>query len=360
MGNTRLSEVDSLRGLAAISVVAFHYTFRYEVLFGHTGPMLASAPWGQYGVNLFFMVSGFVIFMTLERTRRPLDFIVSRGSRLYPTYWVAVCLTYFAVQWLGLPGKTISVGQAAANLLMFHGLFNIPHVDNVYWTLEVELIFYTLALLMYQLRQLQRIHAALAALLVLRLVYFGFQQGLQIDLPWTIYRLLILQFIPWFALGIMVYRLTRGLGHPDARRLDIGIVAAAIGVLVVVESVPIAVLAAVLTVVLYAAASGRLPVLKVRVLVWLGMISYPLYLLHENIGWALIRRMESAGLEPNVAALVTLTIVIGLATALHRLVEKPAMRWIRDRYRGLRPPVDDRQSAVCANLSSSRVDHEPR
>jgi peptidoglycan/LPS O-acetylase OafA/YrhL len=97
---------------------------------------------GHYGVNLFFIVSGYVIFMTLHRTREPMDFVVSRFSRLYPAYWVAVGLTFAVTALLGLPGKEVSFGQALGNLLMFHGLLGVPDVDNVYWTLQVELLFY--------------------------------------------------------------------------------------------------------------------------------------------------------------------------------------------------------------------------
>jgi peptidoglycan/LPS O-acetylase OafA/YrhL len=52
-----------------------------------------SVPWGYLGVNLFFVISGFVIFMTLDRTLVPLDFVISRTSRLFPAYWAAIIIT---------------------------------------------------------------------------------------------------------------------------------------------------------------------------------------------------------------------------------------------------------------------------
>lgn len=83
----RLVEVDALRGVAALAVVLFHYTTRFTDLFQPGVPPAVSFPGGHYGVNLFFIISGFVIFMTLEKTARPLDFVVSRFSRLFPAYW---------------------------------------------------------------------------------------------------------------------------------------------------------------------------------------------------------------------------------------------------------------------------------
>ncbi|HMC14225.1 MAG TPA: acyltransferase, partial [Albitalea sp.] len=193
----RLVEIDALRGVAALAVVLFHVTTRFGELYQPATQPLVSFPGGQYGVNLFFIISGFVIFMTLERTRRTSDFVVSRFSRLFPAYWVAIAMTFAITHWLGLPGKLVDGGSALGNMLMLHGLLlRVPHVDGVYWTLEVELLFYCGMLLLYRLNRLDRIHQALLGLLVLRWVYFGAAQWFGVDLPWTLYRVLILRYIP--------------------------------------------------------------------------------------------------------------------------------------------------------------------
>jgi peptidoglycan/LPS O-acetylase OafA/YrhL len=93
----RLFELDVLRGIAALGVVMYHYTTHYDELYGHSQKVLIYFPFGQYGVELFFIISGFVIFMSLERTKSSLDFIVGRFSRLYPAYWTAVILTFTIV-----------------------------------------------------------------------------------------------------------------------------------------------------------------------------------------------------------------------------------------------------------------------
>ena len=326
----RLEQIDSLRGVAACLVVMFHYSSKYQELYGHTSALRFSVPWGHYGVNLFFMVSGFVIFMTLARTRRPMDFLVSRFSRLYPAYWCAVLLTFAFALAMPLPGKTVGLGDALLNLLMFHGLFGVTHVDNVYWTLEVELLFYAWALLVFQCRGMRHIHALLGCLLALRLCYFVAQTRFGIDLPWVAYRLLILAYIAWFTCGIMVYRLAL---RPETVARDLVTLAAAVTVLGVVDSWGLAVLAVSITAVLYLAATQRLGVLSRRGFVWLGTISYTLYLLHENIGWSLIRRMQAAGISANVSAAATFALMLMLASALTFSVERPAMKWIRSRYR---------------------------
>ena len=96
--DARVRELDVLRGLAAAAVVLFHYTVRYGALYGYPAPPIVRVPTGFYGVEVFFCISGFVIFMTLDRTRRPMDFVVSRVSRLWPAYIVAIAVTFAVVR----------------------------------------------------------------------------------------------------------------------------------------------------------------------------------------------------------------------------------------------------------------------
>jgi len=102
---SRIVELDALRGLAALAVVAFHYTTLYGELYGHSTQPPVSFGFGNYGVHLFFLISGFVIFMTLERTRTAMDFVVSRFSRLFPAYWVAILMSAAVVYTIGMPSQ---------------------------------------------------------------------------------------------------------------------------------------------------------------------------------------------------------------------------------------------------------------
>lgn len=255
--SARLIEVDALRGIASVLVMLFHYTAKYEELYGHETPLAFNFQWGHYGVNLFFMISGFVIFLTLHRIDRPLDFIVSRVSRLFPAFWAAVIITFLLVHWLELPEKTVGVSTAGLNLFMIHGLFHIPHVDNVYWTLQIELIFYAMALALYFAGWLDRVHAALASLLILRLVYFLAERYAGISLSWTLSQLLILPYIAWFVCGIMIYRLVTF--PKEMPRRDALLLSAALLQLGIIDGFGVGLLAAGLSLIFWVAASGRLP-----------------------------------------------------------------------------------------------------
>jgi peptidoglycan/LPS O-acetylase OafA/YrhL len=328
----RLIEIDALRGIAACSVMFFHFTTRVTELYPQLGQASLSFASGHYGVNLFFIISGFVIFMTLNRTTKGMDFIVSRFSRLYPAYWLAVGLTYAVTSALGLPGKTISLYQALGNILMFHGIFGIPHVDGVYWTLEVELIFYIGMFTLFRTRALAKIHWFLLFFLALKLLYFIFQQLFSIDLPWIVYRFLILAYIPWFTIGISIYLLIYPKDEKDAVK-SYWLILAAASVLAVCESWGVGLLAAAMALAVFAASTGRMPWLANPLLAWLGAISYTLYLVHENIGWALQLQLSTWGLQRDFGILVVIATSFILASILTYCVEKPAMQYIRRQYR---------------------------
>ena len=332
-GGGRLAELDALRGVAALAVVLFHFTTRFDQLY----PQSPSLGWdfahGHYGVNLFFIISGYVIFMTLDRTRTAMDFVVSRVSRLYPAYWVSIALTFAITHWLGLPGKLVSGTQALANVQMFHGLWRVPNVDAVYWTLEVELLFYGWMLLLFALGRLHQVFIAVGALLGLRVIYWAAAQWAGVDLPFIVWRLLILDQLPWFALGLAAHALLSadagGQRHRQARWLA----GSAVLVLLLTVSPARAGLALVLAALVYGAAAGRLPLLRLRVLVWLGAISYPLYLLHEFIGWSLMLQVRQAGGGAWAALGAALAVSLVLAQAVAMGVERPAMHAIRRRWK---------------------------
>ncbi len=328
---SRIDELDALRGLAALAVMLFHHTTRIGELYPMGQAPLVEFRHGHLGVNLFFVISGYVIFMTLQATRKARDFVVSRASRLLPTYWAAIAITFSATHAIGLPGHLVSARDALANFVMVHGLFGVPHVDGVYWTLEVEMLFYAGILALYAAGLLARIHVVLWCLLAARVVaYLGEGWGIPL-VPWTVQRLLILKHVPWFAIGIAVYLLQT---RPQEERVrPLATIVASAAVLAAVDASPIALLSLAFAALVYGAATQHLRWLANPALVWLGGVSYPLYLVHENIGWSLQLRLRDAGVSRDAGILVTMAIALGLAALLSRFVEYPAMDWIRARWR---------------------------
>ncbi len=333
---SRVLELDALRGLAALAVVAFHFTTFYGREVGHVGPAPWSFAFGNYGVQLFFLISGFVIFMTLERTRTWADFVVSRFSRLFPAYWAAILLSAAVVYSIGLPSQRLPWKEVIVDFTMIQDLLGARHLDGSYWTLEVELFFYVQMLFWYVVGQLKRIHWVIVAWLVLAVAY-GLSMKFGRHFSYLVRELLILRHIPFFALGILFYRLRT---NPRGWRLDASLIGLCL-VAIAIAYPPVFTLVAIVCCAIFALfVTDRLTWLRAAPFAFFGAISYSLYLLHQAIGFSLIWHLEhGAGLGAGVAAISAASLVTLLALALTFLVERPAMRGIRDAWKHYSRPA---------------------
>jgi peptidoglycan/LPS O-acetylase OafA/YrhL len=328
-------ELDALRGLAALAVVAFHYTTLYGELHGHIGAPPPSFAIGNYGVHLFFLISGFVIFMTLERTRTAMDFVVSRFSRLFPAYWVAILTSAAFVYTIGMTSQRLPLADVLLDFTMVQQLLGAEHIDGSYWTLQVELFFYLQMLAWFALGLLGRIRWIIAGWLLLAIGY-GLATKYDHHFSYTVRELLILRHIPFFALGILFYRIR---AFPSRWQLDALLVAACIMAIAIAYPPVYAEVALACTGIFALFTAGKLGWLRAAPFAFFGTISYSLYLLHQAIGFSLIWHFEHAGLGAIAAAICAALIVTGLATLLTFLVERPAMNLIRGAWKRRRAPV---------------------
>jgi peptidoglycan/LPS O-acetylase OafA/YrhL len=321
---SRIRELDALRGIAALMVVLYHYTVTYDSSLGHEAELWFSFAIGRQGVELFFIISGFVILMTLERVRDTEDFALARASRLFPTYWLSVLLTAAAVTVFALPGHEVTPGQVLVNLTMLQTFVGVDNVDGVYWTMAVELAFYGWMLLILAAGLLPRIERVLSvwliALTAIVIVFVVFQMSL----PWGTAVALLLYHGHLFIAGMLFYRLR---SSPSRVALTLIVATFAIEALFRPASMGIVGAWYALFILLQA---GRLGFLNRPPLLFLGTISYPLYLLHENIGFIVIRQLYAWQLDHTLTLiLVPLALSIALATAVHFVVEVPAQRAVR-------------------------------
>lgn len=328
----RILELDGLRGLAALGVVFFHFTLRFRQLFGAPDGLWFDFPRGDYGVYLFFMLSGYVIFMTLDRTKAASDFVVARFARLYPTYWVAMLLTFVTVRTFGLPGQEVSVRDLCVNATMVQSLLDAPHVDGAYWSLQAEILFYAAMLALWRfglLKNAQRTFTAwLACAIVVEFATWWLPEQLAGKLG-PIQTLGSLRFIHLFVIGMAIYR------QQGERSFDPGwllLVIACWFYQAIVDSASGGALVAAFSIVMYLATTGHLHWLAARPLAYLGSISYPLYLIHQNVGYVIIRKLNGLGWNANVSLLTAVAVVLAVAAALSRYIEWPAVYAIKRRY----------------------------
>lgn len=322
----RITELDALRGIAAISVVLFHYTAKYREFFGYTFSSKYDFKYGHFGVELFFIISGFVIWMTITKSKNTFDFIYKRFSRLYPTFWVSVFITALVLSFGTIPKLQTSMRDTLLNLTMFYrSIGGIKDVDGAYWSLQPELQFYLLIVLIFYLKKLDKIKLIGIIWMGLTIVenyYFHFR-GLG--------RFINLQFSGLFFAGIIFYKIMINKENTLTNHLLIALTFIVnVFIIKLTFDLTITIIALlVIYFVFYLFIFQRLKWLNNKFLLYLGTISYALYLVHQNIGYVIIKYFQNMGYEGGIIIIFTIFIAILLASLITFYIEKPSIKFLR-------------------------------
>lgn len=297
---TRLTNLDVLRFVSALLVMAYHYGFRMEVTGegGGTGfPELASfAIWFDSGLLIFFAISGYVITLSAEG-RTAFDFAVGRVARLWPAF--VLCATMTAIilsKWPvpGLPAPTFK--QWLAHFAINARALGQSFLDGAYWTIAYELMFYGWVFIFIALGWFKKYWQAI----VVCWLALSVSNELHIDSE-VLRKIFITEYSGYFVCGMALYKFGQ-------RQSLAGIFIFAIAVLwatatpFVIEPKffemyglrrstgglslvgPIAISSVALCVML-----PRLPI-RSATTIGIGGLTYPFYLLHQNIGYAVFAR----------------------------------------------------------------------
>lgn len=331
--------LDGLRILAALMVCVYHYAGRGgEVgdawgrspneLFPDLSPLAA---YGCLGVQIFFVISGFVICMS-SWGRSLGDFFRSRVSRLYPAYWAAIVLVTAACVVLPSVSEPLRVNEVLVNLTMMQQPMGANRVLGVCWTLWVEARFYLLFALFVVWKGVNYRRVVIFCCLwtvatVLAVVA---------DQP-IIDEIVMQEYAPFFIGGLALYLIhrygsdlllwgivatswllgqrfaTTALWNPDATSV---FVERSPHVILLIVTFAFASVAAV--------ALGWLRWADWRWLTFAGTLTYPFYLVHEHLGWFAIAVLHKHfGLAAWLTLIATVVSMLVVAWLLHQLVEKP-------------------------------------
>jgi peptidoglycan/LPS O-acetylase OafA/YrhL len=348
VGVERLAFAQILRGVAALSVVYCHLI---RIFFTQNwGPAsLAAAPpldfrtphivvWlsrlpfdtGHLGVGVFFLVSGFVIPFSLARYGAP-RFLVARAVRIWPTYVAGFALTLVAIRISGWHwGRPFhhEPGAIVANALFVRDLLALPPVDAIVWTLEIEVRFYLLCALLRAPLLAGGAPVAIGVAAVCAVAaWFGAGLGsLQISLL----------MISFMFIGVLFHFHHRGRLATVPAALAVAVVFALFaaawtqsGHLAPMWTAGVSNYGVALVVFTGGYALRRRIGSAGRLLGWLGDISYPLYVVHSIIGFAVMQVLVARFHSSIVAAAGGLAVVVPLAWFLHHFVEAPTMAWAR-------------------------------
>jgi peptidoglycan/LPS O-acetylase OafA/YrhL len=338
---------DGLRGIAAMWVTLFHLAEG-----GHVDALRAALPrwldtclfaWGHGGVGIFFVLSGFVMALTVERASMDGaaagSFVLRRLVRLCPPYWLAIAL--YATMTIA-KGGAIHAGQLLANMLLLQGMAGSDNINIVFWSLCIEIQFYAaFAAMSWASDRVLPIAGRRIPRVIIALLALAWPLGLLTSPVW---RGGFLPFWVFFMAGVIAFEGSRSKGGMS---LVAGLFGAALFGVGCRHTDMFSGVAGLTCIALVASSlgDGMQTWLSARPLQLLGAISYSLYLFHNaviGIGFRILdklmpRRGSFADLLGSVGAIGA---CIGVAWLAWFSIERASIGWshgIRARRAAAKP-----------------------
>lgn len=343
----RLYHLDLIRFFAALFVVFYHYCYRgfakdnYSIL--QFQSLESFSKYGYLGVELFFMISGFVILMSAKNSNL-VNFCISRFTRLYPAFWFCVLLSASVIALFGEPLFSTNLKQVLINLTMFHEFIGVEHVDGVYWSLTIELKFYILIGLLLLFRLIKYIEAFGWFLLSLAL--------LQIIIPFSeantilkvVYFMCFTSSNPYFVAGMFFFLMKDS--KTTTRYILPIITAYSLAVYKAFEATVnrnlryddaynvyvVIILITIFFIVMYLISTNKLNRFNKKIFLRFGVLTYPLYLIHQKIGYIIFNNFGTY-LNKWMLLFIVVVIMLGAAYLINIYIEKPLGNYLRQKLR---------------------------
>ncbi|MBK5264579.1 MAG: acyltransferase [Alphaproteobacteria bacterium] len=334
----RFLRLDSLRFLAAVMVVVYH--FRNQWTFA-SGPGWKMTQFGNmtFAVDLFFIISGIVITFVYEDRLDYRAFLKRRFARLAPLHY-ATFLFYFLAGFLALRAgydfweiRKYQPECALPQLLFLnaHGLCNSHSFNHVSWSIGAEMTVYLLFPLLLRMMGVHRALPGLVALACIAVLGMA-EPWLPGDLPWhkLSYDLGVVRAIPGFLFGMSLWAYRHELGRlpfADAVLVALMLLFAG-GVLAQAGRGAMVALTYAIAAVALAADQGGKSRSLLTLVAPLGTLTYGIYMLHPLVRTVGFPVLTSAGYSGNAAITICGLLVLPLAYISYFWFENPARRWL--------------------------------
>lgn len=341
----RLHFLDGLRGIAILLVVLYHtYSNAWVELVPYFYPThdLMIIKYGSHGVPLFFIISGFVISMSLEKCKNFGDFMFKRWLRLFPAMLIASLLILITSPLLtsrplGNPyALDIIAGITFIAPTFFRAIFDSQQtmLEGGFWSLFVEVKFYIVAGLLYFTVGQKKMITALVIMFLSSTIFDVLQSRLPGDTAENlklVFASLDYEYYGWFAAGALFFRY---YSSKSISAFIFAIIIALISARALGGLMSISMLFAVILIVIFACSmfSQTLQnLLSNQVLVFLGFISYPLYLIHENATISIIVQLHNQydNVPVYVLSLLPMTLMLLISWIIAKYLEPMLRKFIK-------------------------------
>ncbi len=344
MSSKRLHELDGLRGIAALWVVFYHFWGAIQERDVDWVPDWVGSFFkaGFSGVDIFFVLSGFVIMHSVSNARADVgfipNFILRRSVRIDPPYWSAIAIAivlmmlkneFFSAESVTIP----SISTVIAHVFYLQDILELQAISSVFWTLCLEFQFYLIfAFIFFAYMKMNEIKKRVAEKYLIAFgIIFCFLSPIlrfsSIDLivPGTIFP-----YAYEFILGVMAYFWVKGaLGN---QLMFLAVLCSTVSTIYFTSVYYALVPILVISILFFSSRSDALSWMRSGGMLFLGRISYSLYLTHASVGWVSLSLMMHLASEYNNNVLTVFIFITGVvfslvfATILYLLIEEPSKK----------------------------------
>jgi peptidoglycan/LPS O-acetylase OafA/YrhL len=333
---TRIAHLDSLRGIAILLVIGYHVYVRWAniVPYGNSFSDFPLFKYGYIGVQLFFIISGFVIFLSLDKTPNIYTFIYKRWLRLFPAMLVASILIYLSSSLLlERPAGKPTIDSLIPGLTFIDPRWwsfilskEVIPLEGVFWSLYVEFKFYLFAAFTYFVIGRRYFLPFLTGVYLTSILFLLLSLMTENNLVILFYKFtkaLSFQHFGWFATGAYLYEYLQTRKKIDFKMaMLVGITSS---IFMKVNEIPATFAAlCVLTLFTYALFNKTLQnLISNKFFMFIGYISYPLYLIHENATISMIVQFEQEfqGIPNILLPTIPITLLIIVAYIITTYIE---------------------------------------
>ena len=354
----RIASFDGLRAIAIFSVILFHYFTRgpekYNANFPYGGffEHFILFNYGYLGVLLFFSISGFVITHSLQRSPSLKNFGIKRIARLWPSMLLCCAITYAFSSVAPLSHQSHINNFLPSLTFLDPRIFNFifktnsfDWMDGAYWSIFVDIRFYAILALIYFINKKKFFKSILilstsVGIIFPLAIYFDLE-----NLRSKLDVLLIAEYLPWFIFGIgcfyLYYRETKraiALIAASSFSVVLYVLAATTKPYLQIDwSAQIIGSLIIFTLMIGSFKNKSLnKILSTRFLSSIGLASYSLYLLHQELGYKIIVQIGNPfrlnQMFSGLYALIPLSLLTVLSHIIYQYWENPSNRIINDLF----------------------------
>ncbi len=313
-------QIEGLRGVAIMLVVIYHLIDRFQQIYLNREIVIMNF-WGSFGVTIFLIISGcFAVNIDSKAiTLNEAWYALKKFFlRLWPAYAICICLTFILTHIAELPLRTYNLKELLLNLLVINHVINVPYIDGAHWYLTVLISMF---------------------LVVLVLKIFGIQSCPFVYCVWIAIASIIGCFYnnsflfggcftACYCVGIAI-RALLNVDNQSKFSWYLVLIEAFLATLMtrgMICTVEMIFGGLMVLLCLY----DKLNFLNNVICIWIGKISYSLYLIHQNVGfWIEYQLMKKMNEYHLFFALIAIVVVVLLAVIIFYFIERPARSIIK-------------------------------